>query len=108
MVRVMARVQLKDSKRSKYLMLALTDTIDTFPVANSISWHGHVMTREDGHVLRRTLDFEVDGERKKGRPWRTWRNQVWEESEKVGLRRKNAHCRSKWSVGNNQIVVRLR
>ena len=29
-------------------------------------WHGHVLKREDGHVLRRALDFEVYGKRKKG------------------------------------------
>ena len=27
-----------------------------------------------------------------------WKNQVEEESMKVGLRRKDALCRSKWSV----------
>ena len=41
--------------------------------------------REDGHVLRRALDFEVEGQRKKGRLKRTWKRQVGEESVKVGL-----------------------
>ena len=30
------------------------------------SWYGHVSRREDGHVLRRALDCEVDGKRKNG------------------------------------------
>ena len=34
--------------------------------------------------------------------------QVEEESVKVGLRRKDAHCRSKWSIGINQIATGLR
>ena len=29
---------------------------------------------------------------------RTWKKQIEEESMKVGLRREDAHCRSKWSV----------
>ena len=33
--------------------------------------HGHVLRREDGHVLRRAFDFEVEGQRKKGRLKRT-------------------------------------
>ena len=37
-------------------------------IANSVCWYGHVLWREDGHVLRRALDFEVEGQRKKGRP----------------------------------------
>ena len=39
---------------------------------------------------------------------RTWRKQVDEESVKVGLRREDALCRSKWSVGVNQIASGLR
>ena len=34
--------------------------------------------------------------------------QVEEESVKVGLRRRDALCRSIWSVGVNQIVAGLR
>ena len=68
----------------------------------------HVLRREDGHVLRRALEFEVVGQRKKGRPNRTWRKQVDEESGKVGLRREDGLCRSKRSVGVNKIAAGLR
>ena len=67
-----------------------------------------MLWREDGHVLRGALDFEVESERKKGRPKSTWERQVEEESVKVGLRREDALCRSKWSVGVNQIAAGLR
>ena len=48
---------------------------------------GHVLRREDGYVLRRTLHLEVDGQSKKGRPKRTWKKQVEVESLKVGMSR---------------------
>ena len=32
----------------------------------------------------------------KGRPRRTWKKQIDEESVKVGLKREDALCRSKW------------
>ena len=72
--RSMVRAQLKDSKRSTHLMfmLCLSETIDQLAMANSVRWYGHVL-REDGHVLRRALDFEVGGQRKKGRPKWTWK-----------------------------------
>ena len=38
---------------------------------------------------------------------RTWKKQVEEESVKVGLRREDALCRSKWSAGMIQIAVGL-
>ena len=52
-------------------MLGLSETIDQLAMANSVGWYGHVLIREDGNVLRRALDFEVEGQRKKGRPKRT-------------------------------------
>ena len=36
--------------------------------------------------------FEVEGERTKGRPNRTWKKQVVKESMKVSLRMEDAHC----------------
>ena len=46
-----------------------------------------MLRRQNGHVLRRALDFEVDGQSKKGRLRRTWKRQVEEESMMIGLRR---------------------
>ena len=42
-------------------MLGLNETIDRLAMANSVSWYGHVLRREDGHFLMRALDFEVEG-----------------------------------------------
>ena len=39
---------------------------------------------------------------------RAWKIQIDEESVKVGLRREDSFCRSKWSVGINQIAAGLR
>ena len=85
--------QLKDRKRSTDLMfmLGLSKTIDQPAMANSVRWYGHALRREDGHVLR-TLNFEAEGQRKKGWPKRTWKRQVEEESMKIGLRREDALC----------------
>ena len=52
------------------------ETIDHLTMANSVCWYDHVLWREDGHVLRKALDFEVEGQRKNGRPKRMWTKQV--------------------------------
>ena len=69
LVRTMCGVQLRDRIRSADLMfmLDLRETIDQLSMANSVRWYCHVLRRKDGHVLRRALDFEVEGQRKKGR-----------------------------------------
>ena len=110
MVRAMCAMQLKDKKRSKYMMFmfGLKETIDQLAMANSVCWYGHVLRREDGHALRRALDFEVEGQRKQGKPMWMWKNQVEEESMKVGVRREDALCCSMWSVCINKIAAGLR
>ena len=115
MVRAMCGVQLKDRKRSLDLtfILNLNETINLFAMANSVRWHVNVLRRDDCNVLIMALDFfrlKVKG--RKGGEWgqvkRTWKKLVEEESVKVGLRREDALCRSKWRVGIDQIAAGLR
>ena len=61
-------------------MLGLNETINQLPPEDSVRCYGHVLRRYDGHVLRRALSFEVERQRKKVRPKRTWKKQVEEES----------------------------
>ena len=60
----------------------------------------------DDDVLRGALECQVEGQRKKGRLKRSWRKQVEEEGI-GGLNREDVLCRSKWSVGFNQIARRF-
>ena len=53
------------------IMLRLSETIDQLTMANSIRWYGHILRRKDSHVLRRALDIEVEGQKKKWRLKRT-------------------------------------
>ena len=95
MVRAMRGVQLKDRKGSmdiSYIDVGLNETIDQLAMANNVCWHGHLLRREDGLILRRVLDFEVESQWKKGRPKRIWMKQVEEVSVKVVLRREEALC----------------
>ena len=50
------------------------------------------MRRDDDSVLRVALNLEVSGKRKRGRSKRTWKKQVEEEPEKIGLK-KESNCR---------------
>ena len=48
-------------------MLCLKETVDRLTMASSVGWYGHVLRREDSHVLRLEFDFEAEGQRKKRR-----------------------------------------
>ena len=46
-------------------------------MVNSVHWHSHVLRRERTVLsLEGSFDFEVEGQRKKGRLKRTWKKQV--------------------------------
>ena len=81
-------------------MLGFNETIDQLAMPSSVHWHSHVLTR--------ALNFEVGGQRKKGRLKRTWKRQVEKESVKVGLRGEDSICWSNWSVGVILISAGLR
>ena len=49
--------------------------------------------------MLRAFDFEVEDQRKEGRPKRTWKKQVDEERMKVGLSREVGLFQSKLIVG---------
>ena len=88
--------------------MSLYETIDQLAMANSVRWYGHVLRREHVHVLTGALDFEIEGQRRKGRQKRTWKRQGDGECTKVGLRREDALCQSKWSVSINKMAAGLR
>ena len=96
MVRAMCGQKVVDRKPTEEQMdmLGLKETIDRLATANGVRWYGHVLRRDDDSVLRVALNLEVSGKRKRGRP-KTWKKQVEEETEKIGLK-EDALRRDKW------------
>ena len=45
-------------------MLGSKETVIQMAKVNGVRWYGHVLRRDDGHVLRKPLEFEVKGKRK--------------------------------------------
>ena len=70
-------------------------------------WYGHLLRRDDGHVLKKALKFELKGRRKRGRPKRMWKTQVEKESKSVSLEKEDAMNRARWRVGVGEIAVRV-
>ena len=85
-------------------MLGLKETIDQLATANGVRWCEHEMMRDDDSVLRVALNFEESGKRKRGRPKKTWKKQVEEETEKIGLKKEDALRQDKWRDGVRAIA----
>ena len=110
MMRAMCRVKLIEKRRSQELMslLGLKDTLDGLARASGVQWYGHVLRRDDGDVLRRALDFEVAGRRGRGRPNITWKRQVEEHIDQIGLKKKDAIDRTKWRDGIYKLLRNMK
>ena len=72
---------------------------------NGVRWYGHVLRRDDGHLLRKALEFEGQEEA------RTTKEDVEdtsEESKSVVSKKEDALNRARWRVGVREIAVRVR
>ena len=85
-------------------MLGLKEIVDQLAKANG-AWYGYVLRKDDDHCLRRALEYEVDGRRRRGRPKRMWRSQVEEEFVKVGLKKKDVLHRARWPERSEKNVL---
>ena len=65
MVRAMCGAKLMEKKKTEgpMEMLGWKETVVQMAKANGVRWYGHVLRRDDGHVLRKALEFEVKGKR---------------------------------------------
>ena len=61
MVRIMCAAKLMEKKRKEELMemLGLKETVVQMAKVNGERWYGHLLRRDDGHVLRKALEFDV-------------------------------------------------
>ena len=106
MVRAMCGQKVVDGKTTEEQMdmLGLKETIDRLTTANGVRWYGHVLRRDYDSVLRVALNVKVSGKRKRGRPRKTWKKQVKEKTEKIGLTKEDALRRDKWRDGVQPIA----
>ena len=72
-------------------LLGLKDTLAGLARTSEVRWYGH--------VLRSALDFEVAGRRGRGRSNMTWKRQVEEHINQIGLKREDAIYKVKWRNG---------
>ena len=73
MVRAMCAAKLMEKKGTEDLMemLGLKEAVVQMAKVNGVRWYGHtvyVLRRDDWHILRKALEFEVKGKRNREKP----------------------------------------
>ena len=66
---------------------------------SGVRWYGHVLRRDNGDFLRRKLDLKVAEKIVREQPIITWKRQVEEHINQIGLKRKDAIDRVLWCNG---------
>ena len=110
MIRAMCGDKIIEKRRSQELrsLLSLKDTLDGLTRASGVQWYGDVLRRDNDDAFRRALDFEVAGRRGRGRPNMTWKRQVEERINQIGLKREDAIDRVKWRNGVYELSRSMR
>ena len=67
-----------------------------------------MIERDDNNLLKKAMMLEVNRKRKRGRAKMTWRRQVEESVENVGLKIEEAADRTRWRKGVKDIAKGIR
>ena len=67
-----------------------------------------MVRRDEESILKKAMMLQVNGQRKRGRPKQTWKRQVKESLQKIGLRVKEATDRARWREGVRAIAEGMR
>jgi len=61
-----------------------------------LHWCGHVLRKDDDDWVKKCMVYEVEGSRPRGRPKKTWKEVVCEDSQARKLNKEDAMDRCKW------------
>ena len=96
-LRYMAGVRLSDRTPSEEIgRWCGLEQLDIEIRRRRLRWFGHVKRREVGDCLGDVLRMEVSGSRPRGRPKKSWMDNVKEDLRKLNLREDDAYDRDYW------------
>ena len=63
---------------------------------NMFRWYGHVLRKEDNDLVKKCMEYEVEGARPRGRPKKMSREIVRKDCQARKLNREDAMDRNRW------------
>ena len=70
--------------------------IDEVMRVGRLRWFGHVQRREANNVTSRVMNLAIPGARRRGRPKKTWHQQLKDDMTDVGVTKDVALDRNEW------------
>ena len=102
MLRWMCGVTRRDKIRSEHIR-GTTGVVQASKkiTEKRLKWYGHVRRMKEEHIVRRMLDVEIPGKRRRGRPNLRWKDACKRDMTEVGLKEDNTTNRAAW---RNKII----
>ena len=86
MLRMMCGVKIDERRRNDDIRSIMgVESVEECIERERLRWFGHVMRRSDESELRQAMRFEIRGEKRKGRPKKTWVECVRNDMKKRNL-----------------------
>jgi hypothetical protein len=106
MITMICGKTLKDRLRSQVLReMVNVEDVEEFMRGHRLRWFGHVERMEQSKLTRRVRDTVIEGDKKRGRPKKTWNETVKEDLKKKGLRvEDDTQDRTTWRQCCRQLV----
>ena len=97
MLRGILGVPRRDHMRNEEIRRILhLSPIDEVMRSGRLRWFGHVQRRDATNVTRRVMEMAIPGTRRRGRPKKTWHQQMKEDMAGVGVTQDVALDRKEW------------
>jgi len=61
-----------------------------------LRWYGHVLQKVNNDLMKKCMEYKVDGARPRGRTKKTWREIVEKDSQACKFNKEDAIDRKRW------------
>ena len=97
MLRYMTKIKWEDRITNEELWrMCEVEDLKSVVRRNRLRWFGHVQRREDHHIIKRAMNYAVDGRRPRGRPNKTWAACIAEDLRELGINEEETQFRERW------------
>ena len=99
MLRFTMGVTRKDKIRNKHIRSTVkVEWLGMKMREGRLRWYGHVMRRDQEYEGRKTMEMELPGKRRRGRPKRRFLDVVKEDMGEVGAKETDVEDRKMWRI----------
>ena len=97
MIRAMCGVTVRDKIKSVDGLSRLgIESVETIIRRNRLRWYGHVARKEEDDWTKKCMYFDIGGKNPRGRPMKTWKDNVREDMRVVGVKISDVSDRDLW------------